>query len=153
MKIKSNKIKFCISILFVSLCWLYFDSFNKISANYTYTEKAKLIHPVKVKDNDYANFDIILKSKYNHELLKEAINVNTPGNENFKHYLNVNQIGQKYGQSQKTLNDWKQYLAKYHLKTSYFKNNMDIKVRGKVKNINHLFNTDLNKATYHKNPT
>ncbi|GAA3190099.1 protease pro-enzyme activation domain-containing protein [Lactobacillus helveticus] len=112
----------------------------------------KIIHPSWIKGNEYKNFDIILNPKQPGKFLHQATSVNTPGSLQFKHYLTANKIGTYYGQPLRILIKWNHYLNQHHLKCSWFKNRMVLKVSGRVRSIDKVFNIRLQKAIYHNNP-
>lgn len=114
--------------------------------------KAKLYRPSKIKSDQETTFDVFLKPKHESQYFQEALNVNTPGDSQFKHYLTPTEIGDKFGQSNSVINDWTSFLKKHDLKTTVSKNKRVIFVSGKAGSIGKLFKTNLNSAKYHHNP-
>lgn len=125
---------------------------NPIGDTYSAETSPNLFKPTKVKANTETSFDIVLKPRCQQAMLQDALDVNTPGNPNFKKFLTPSAIRDKYGQSTSVTNSWKSYLAKHHLKSFVYDNGLLITVTGKVKYIDKTFKVDMNKATYHSNP-
>ncbi|GEP25301.1 S53 family peptidase [Lentilactobacillus diolivorans] len=114
--------------------------------------KSKLQRPSKIKSDQETTFDVFLKPKHEHQYFQESLDVNTPGNGQFKHYLTPTEIGNKFGQSNSVISDWTSFLKKHGLKTTISKNKRVIFVSGKAGTIGKLFKTNLNSAKYHHNP-
>lgn len=114
--------------------------------------KSKLYRPSKIKPNQETTFDVFLKPKNESQYFQEALDVNTPGNSQFKHYLTPTEIGNKFGQSNSVITGWTSFLKKHGLKTIVSKNKRVIFVSGKAGSIGKLFKTNLNSAKYHHNP-
>lgn len=114
--------------------------------------KSKLYRPSKIKPNQETTFDVFLKPKNESQYFQEALDVNTPGNSQFKHYLTPTEIGNKFGQSNSVITGWTSFLKKHGLKTTVSKNKRIIFVSGKAGSIGKLFKTNLNSAKYHHNP-
>ncbi|MFT8907931.1 MAG: protease pro-enzyme activation domain-containing protein [Lentilactobacillus diolivorans] len=114
--------------------------------------KSKLQRPSKIKSDQETTFDVFLKPKHEHQYFQESLDVNTPGNGQFKHYLTPTEIGNRFGQSNSVISDWTSFLKKHGLKTTTSKNKRVIFVSGKAGTIGKLFKTNLNSAKYHHNP-
>lgn len=111
-----------------------------------------LYRPAAVKSTSQTMIDIVLKPKDQQGMFQQALDVNTPGNADFKNFLTPSGIREKYGQPQSVTDAWKTYLAKHHLKTFVYDNGLLMTVTGKVKDFNSTFKTNMKTATYHSNP-
>lgn len=125
---------------------------NPVKTIYDAMTAIELAKPSKLKKTDTAYFDILLKPKQQSALLKQAIAVNTPGSDQFKHFITPAEFRQTYGQSKTVTNQWTVYLKKHGLKTAVYKNGLILNIHGKVGKIDQLFRTDMNKAKYHADP-
>lgn len=125
---------------------------SKIGDVYGSMTSASLIRASKVSPNSQTTFDILLKPRNQGDMYQEALDVNSPTSSSFKQYLTASGFREKYGQPTSVTKDWQKYLKKYHLQTAVYDNGITLAVSGKVKNMNKLFQVDLNKATYHQDP-
>ncbi|KRM39122.1 S53 family peptidase [Lentilactobacillus parafarraginis] len=113
---------------------------------------AKNLKATPVKPNQIEQFDIILKSPNTFSVQKNAIEINTPGNPKFKHYLTPNEFGKQFGASQGTISQWQRFLKRHSLKSRVFKNRLIIQASGKARMIEHVFHFNFTTAQYHQNP-
>ncbi|WP_225352917.1 protease pro-enzyme activation domain-containing protein [Lentilactobacillus parafarraginis] len=59
-----------------------------------------LYRPAAVKSTSQTMIDIVLKPKDQQGMFQQALDVNTPGNADFKNFLTPSGIREKYGQPQ-----------------------------------------------------
>jgi kumamolisin len=98
--------------------------------------------------NEIVTVDIVLKI-HNKEALAQYINDTvTPGNENYRHYLSVDQFSSQYAPSSTETDAIVKYLQSFGLSTSVYPDNLVITAKGQVKHINDAFNVNLQKAGY-----
>lgn len=106
----------------------------------------------KLSPNKQVQLEVVLKPRDQNQMADQIYAVNTPGNQDFKHFYNPASFRAKFGQNAEVVGQYRPYFKKYHLKTHNYSNGLMIKVSGKAKNVNKAFNTNLQTAKYRDNP-
>ncbi|KRM94154.1 Pro-kumamolisin, activation domain protein [Lentilactobacillus senioris DSM 24302 = JCM 17472] len=96
-----------------------------------------------VNGNKQQTFDVILKSRNASQLTSYTYAVTKKGNANYRNYLTPKEYAQKFGQSDATVNKFKNYFKKYHLKVKVFGGNSVMTVKGSTKNMQKAFHVKL----------
>jgi len=92
---------------------------------------------------------IILKTNNTNQLAQYIRATTTPGNRDFRKFLNTAQFTQRYGQDPSTVNEIVQYFKGYGIGATVLANNLDITLTGTAGQFNQAFNVKLQDMRYH----
>ena len=106
-----------------------------IGAGSTVNAKSK----VKKPDNRTTIANVVFKPTNETDLTNYVYDTVDPSAADYHKYLTPNEFASKFGQSDGYINSFKQYLSKYHLKTTTFSGNLAIQVKGHRVNMNKAF--------------
>jgi kumamolisin len=92
--------------------------------------------------------DIVMKVQNKDKLAKYIKDTTTPGNQNYRHYLSVDQFRDTYGADSKEIKLITGYLSLFGIKSSAYSDNLVITANGTAAQFNKAFGVQLKKASY-----
>lgn len=92
--------------------------------------------------------DIVMKVQNKDQLAKYINETVTPGNHNYRKYLNVSQFKAKFAPNPSQINEVTHYLRSFGIESKAYPDNLIITANGTVEQFNKAFNVDIKKAKY-----
>jgi kumamolisin len=98
--------------------------------------------------NTSVTVDIVMKIKNKDKLAKFINDSTTPGNQNYRQYLSVDQFSKSYGENPELIKQATDYLKSFGIQSKVYPNNLIITATGTVDQFNKAFQITLKKEKY-----
>jgi kumamolisin len=98
--------------------------------------------------NTSVTVDIVMKIKNKDKLAKFINDSTTPGNQNYRQYLSVDQFSKSYGENPELIKQATDYLKSFGIQSKVYPNNLIITATGTVDQFNKAFQITLKIEKY-----